>query len=60
VPNSGSLKHDVEEWFVEIRDIEVIPAGPKGVFGDDVVGGSTEEEFEINGSLRLGSSIESV
>lgn len=47
MPHFSRVRHDLKEAFIEIRDIEIIPAITEGIFRNDVVRRGIEKDLEI-------------
>jgi hypothetical protein len=47
VPHFSRIGHHLEEAFIEIRDIKIIPTVTKGILGNDVASGGIEKKPKI-------------
>jgi hypothetical protein len=59
VPHFRGLRHHLEEAFIEVRNIEIIPAITEGIFRNDVVRRGIEKNLKIQRNMVRGMLFES-
>jgi hypothetical protein len=47
VPHFRRIRQHLEEAFIEIRDINIIPTVTEGILGNDVASGDIEKKLKI-------------